>query len=173
MLITQGCFSQCWAVLTQSRSFLFLTLPHQRVCWACTRSWVIPTERRDIPYHMTLRSSYKASGRRRKGDILGVMEFVFPSNRCVWWSPAFLEMALNTCLPKWSSERFPCFALLVCTAFALPVKLPLSQTCTFSYFYPSASLSHLIESGWMSRCLVLSCLLGLTHDTDSEWLGIQ
>jgi len=38
---------------------------------------------------------------------------------------------LNTCLPTGSGERIPRFALLVCTAFALPIKLPLSQRMSF------------------------------------------
>jgi len=38
---------------------------------------------------------------------------------------------LNTCLPTRSSEWIPCFALLACAAFALPIKLSLSQPSNF------------------------------------------
>ena len=86
VLITQGCFSCCWAVPTQSQGlFCFSTPPHQRVGWGCTRSWegtqlgqLTPTDQRDIPYHMTSWSAYKAGGRRRKGGTFGVMAFCLP-----------------------------------------------------------------------------------------------
>ena len=38
---------------------------------------------------------------------------------------------LNTCLPMGSSELIPCFALPLCAAFALPIKLSLSQTMSY------------------------------------------
>lgn len=38
---------------------------------------------------------------------------------------------LQTCLPMGGAERVPCFALLVCAAFALPTKLSLSQPMSF------------------------------------------
>jgi len=41
---------------TESRPFLLLTLPHQQMCWGCTRSWdetqqgqLTPPDQRDIP----------------------------------------------------------------------------------------------------------------------------
>ena len=39
-----------------------------------------------------------------------------------WW---------NICLLMVNSELIPCFALLVCAAFAVPLKLSLSQTMSF------------------------------------------
>ena len=41
---------------------------------------------------------------------------------------------LNICLPLGSSEWIPCFALHVHTAFALPIKLSLSQPMSFCTF---------------------------------------
>jgi len=41
---------------------------------------------------------------------------------------------LNTCLPMGSSERIPSFALLAPAAFALPVKLTLSQPTSLLTF---------------------------------------
>ena len=127
VLIIQGCFRYCWAVLTQSRPFLLLTPPHQRVGWGCTRSWegtqlgrLTPTDQRDIPYHMMSCSAYKAGRRRRKGgDTFGVMAFVLPSNCQAWWSPAFLEMAEH--LPadgKWWMNSLLCFACACGFSFA-------------------------------------------------------
>ena len=84
VLIIQGCFRYCWAALTQSQG-LFCSPPHQRAGWGCTRSWegtqpgqLTPTAQRDIPYHRTPCSAYKAGGRRRKGGTLGVMAFCLP-----------------------------------------------------------------------------------------------
>jgi len=52
---------------TESRLFLLLTSPHQRVGWGCTRNWeatqlgqLTPTDQRDVPYHMMSCSAYKA-----------------------------------------------------------------------------------------------------------------
>lgn len=46
----------CWAVLSESRCFLLLTLPHQRIGWRYTRCWEetqlrqpTPADPRDIP----------------------------------------------------------------------------------------------------------------------------
>jgi len=46
---------------------------------------------------------------------------------------------LSSCLPLGRSECIPCFDLFVCVAFALPIKLSLSQPTSF-LFYPSKSL---------------------------------
>jgi len=38
--------------------------------------------------------SVESGGKKKEGGMFeGVAAFVFPSNHCVWWSPAFLEMA--------------------------------------------------------------------------------
>jgi len=39
-----------------------------------------PTDQRDVPYHVTSCSAYKAGARRRKTRTFDVMAFVFPSN---------------------------------------------------------------------------------------------
>jgi len=60
-----------------SNQGLFVILACQQVGWGCTRSWegtqpgqLTPTDQRNIPYHKTSCSTYKAGGRRRKwGDI--------------------------------------------------------------------------------------------------------
>ena len=97
VLIIQGCFRYCWAALTQSQG-LFCSPPHQRAGWGCTRSWegtqpgqLTPTAQRDIPYHRTPCSAYKAGGRRRKGGTLGVMAFCLPKQ---------LLHAMEPCFPR-------------------------------------------------------------------------
>jgi len=37
--------------------------------------------------------SNKSWEKEKERGTFGVMVFVFPSNRYMWWSPAFLEMA--------------------------------------------------------------------------------
>lgn len=55
-----------------------------------------------------------------------VMAFVFPNHHDVWWDPALLEITEH-CLPMGSRKLIPYFALLLCVAFVLPVKLSSSQ----------------------------------------------
>ena len=69
---------------TEPRPLLLLIPPHQPVGWGCTRSWegtqlgqLTPTDQRDIPYHITSFSAYKAG----KRGTFGAMAFVFPSHR--------------------------------------------------------------------------------------------
>jgi len=104
VLVTQGCFSYCWAVLTEHQGlFCFSSHPtseeaggapeiERRHSWD---SWP-PTDQRDIPYHTALCSAIKAGGRRRNGGMFRATAFVFPSNSYVCWSPAFLEMAAHS-----------------------------------------------------------------------------
>ena len=65
---------------TESRPFLPLTPPHQRVGSGSTRSWertqlgqLTPTDQRDIPYHMTSCSVYKLQGAGR-GAVIAAWE---------------------------------------------------------------------------------------------------
>lgn len=83
------------------------------------------TDPRYIPYCRTSCSAYKAKRRRRKGGTFRVMEFLFPSNRYAWWSPAALVMAEHQ-PAMGSAEWIPWFASLVCAAFALLIKLFIS-----------------------------------------------
>lgn len=67
----------------------------------------------------------KAEGSKRKGGTFRATAFVFPRDRYTCWSPAVLEMEEH--LPAHErGESIPCFALLACTAFALPIQLSLS-----------------------------------------------
>lgn len=86
-----------------------------------------PADQRVIPYSVISCSAYKTGKRRRRKK--GSSEF---------WSlysqvtTACDEMLLswgwlNTCLCMVSGELIPCFSMLVCAAFALLIKLFLSQ----------------------------------------------
>lgn len=94
----------------------------------------------------------------------------FPSNIHRWWSPAFLEMTEHLPAPgKWGRNSLFCF---MCVAFALLVKLHLTQPMSFPIFtllipYPIP----LGRGAWSSSCVGHSCWLGLNHRADpSEFL---
>ena len=70
---------------TESRPFLLLTPPYQRVGWGWAKSWegtqpeqLTPPDQSDIPDHMTLYSATKAVG-KEEGGTFGIVAFVFPS----------------------------------------------------------------------------------------------
>lgn len=86
--------------------------------------------------------------------------FVFPNNRDLQWSPAFLEMAEH--LPAHWKCWMNSFPLLSCPAFALSVKLALSHL-VFSAFHPCGALPRLSVGG-VSGCEGLSCQLRLKHE---------
>lgn len=82
-----------------------------------------------------------------------------PCLYCIW---------LNTCQLMDSCKWIPYFNLLACTTFALLIELSLSQTRTF---YPVDSLPEFPVGEWMSSCVVLSCLPGLTHNRWQQFEG--
>jgi len=75
VLITQRCFLLLLSSAhTASRSFLLLTLPHQRVGWGCTRIWegtqpgqLTAAGQTDMPYDMTSYSAIKCWGKKKQG----------------------------------------------------------------------------------------------------------
>jgi len=89
---------------------------------------------------VTSYSAYGVRGRKRKeGRVWS--DGVLSSQETIMCDGALLfRRWVNTCLPMGSSEWICCFALLVCTAFALPIK-PLPQL-TSSLCHPSESLPH-------------------------------
>jgi len=72
-----------------------------------------------------------------------------------------------------SSELIPWFALLACMAFALPVKLSLSQPMSFLTFtLPVLSLIP-PRAEQASGCVGLSCRPGLNHHSQEPNLFPQ
>ena len=126
---------------TEPRPFLLLTPPHQQVGWGCTSSWegtqpgqLTPTDLKGYPMPYDVMLSIWSWGKKKEGGECSewwclssqVMFTHDGALRCWRW--------LNTCLLMGSSELFPCFDLLACTAFALPTKLSLSQPTSFLTF---------------------------------------
>lgn len=104
---------------TVSRPFLLLISSHEQVGCGWARRWErtqlaqrIPADQRSIPYHMMLCLPIKSVPCGRKGVH---SEVVFPSNRCVLWSPVSRSW-LNTCLLMGSSEWMPYF---ICAEFLI------------------------------------------------------
>jgi len=56
--------------------------------------------------------------------------------------------------------------LFQCEAFALPIKLSLSQPTSF-LFYPSVCLPHHPAGQWASSCVGLRCLQSLNHGSQA------
>ena len=142
VLITQTCFSYCWAVLTQHQGHQFLALPQQWLGWGCTRSWEgtqvgqLAQLTKEIFHTIWCHVQQHKPEERRKKE--GHSEWRrLSSQGTIMCDGALLSWRwLNTSLPVRSGDWIPCFALLV--TFALPIKLSLSHE--FSHFYPPVSL---------------------------------
>lgn len=95
----QGYFGLCWAALAQHQG-LFCLLPHlssEEVVgtWGAGRGTqpgqLIPADPRDISYHIWHHAHHLELGEDEgSGRDLEWWLFVFPSNHCVRWSPAYL-----------------------------------------------------------------------------------
>ena len=114
VLMIQGCFSYCWAVLTQHQG-LFCFSPHSpasrlgvhKKLWGDTAGTADPNWPKgySIPYDFIMLSN-KSWAKKKEA-----MVFVFLSHHYTWWSPAFLEMAehLPADAKQWMNSLF-CFA---------------------------------------------------------------
>lgn len=71
---------------------------------------------------------------------------------------------LNACLPTGSRELMPCFAMLVCPAYALPIKLSLPET-TSSHLHPSDFLPNPDGVEVRKQQHGADCWLGLNYNT--------
>lgn len=100
-----------------------------------------------------------------EGGTVRVMVFIFPRNHDTWW--ALLSWGwLSTWLPMGSDELIPCFALLVCLTFPLPMKLPCSAHEFSNFCLQILSLILLVGEG-KGCSMRLSCWLGLNHNKDN------
>lgn len=92
-----------------------------------------PPGPRDIPNHMTSCSACKSGGRRRKkGNIQSYSTWLPHDGAWLSWR------WLSTCPSLGSGEQIPCLAWLAPAAFALPIKVSLSQSMSFILlFHPT------------------------------------
>ena len=152
-----------WEVLRQSQG-LFCFSPHptseqaggvQGVGQGTQPGQLTPTDQRDIPDHMASCSAYKAGGRRKRGHS---ELWHLPSQVTITRDGALLSWRwLNTCLPMGNSGWIPCFVLIVYVAFALPIKLPLSEPMSFLTF--TLLILSLIPPGgseWAAVCFLVA-----------------
>lgn len=156
----------------ESKSFLLLTAPHQRIGWGCTRTWegsqmgqLIPIIQRDI--HLVSHDamfSIKSWGKKKEGRDI--------------WSDAI-------CPPRWPLHRAPipgddwtigrsqwilCFALLA----YVWVLLYLSNFLYFNLQVFSLlpfPFSPPCQKERVSGCVVLSWQLGLNHESHQVQIG--
>jgi len=169
-LITQGCFSYCWAAFTQSQS-LFGSSHRPASEWAggaqesgrgrSQDSW--PQLAKGILHATRHHARHTKLGKKEAGGHFGMMAFVFPSNRYPWWSPAFLEVAEHWPADgKWwinSLFWFACAQLLLYLLNCLYLNPRVSSLLRFW----SSPTSH--QGEWVSSCVVLSCQLELNHNS--------
>ena len=135
----------------ESGPFVLLTPPQQ---WGGSRR---------VPCRMTSHSVCKSGRGRQKGGRLE--RWRLSSQVTIRRDGALLSWGwLNTCLPMGSREWFACFALVACVAFALPVKLSLSQPVNFLTLTLPILSPIPLWGKWASGCVVLSCWLGLNHN---------
>lgn len=153
--------------LHRSKTFLLLAPPHPWGVQVCTRSWegIQPgqlsqiDQRRIIQIIQFHEQQMKLGGRKRDGNIL-VIAFIFPRRHYSWQGPALLEVTEH--LPTHGKWWISCWFSFVSMAFASPIKLSLSQATKFFF---SLIFSPISGSEWGSSCMVLSCWLGLNHDS--------
>lgn len=134
------------------------------------RSWeetqpgqMIPSDQRDIPYHVTSCSVYKVGEER--GGVGHLEWWCLFSQVTVKGDGALLSWEwLNTCLPLGTSELIPSFPLLVCTAFAFSIKLSLSPPRSFPAFTLLLLPPFLLVVEWERGCVGLDCWLRLNHN---------
>lgn len=95
-------------------------------------------------------SAYKAEGRTKRKGLSEIWHLFSPVT--MRSDGALLSWGLqNICLPMGSSELIPCFILLVCMAFALPIELCL-KTWVFLILLVPFSL-HPTRREWAAELL--------------------
>ena len=163
VLVTQGCFNYCQVVLTQGQG-LFCFSPRSTSEWAGGAqeagrghgqdSWPkLTTGISQTIWHHAQHIKPEEGGGR-----VGCLEgWRLPSQGTIMHDGALLSWTwLNTCLLMGSNEWIPCFALLACMAFALAIKLSLSQPTSFlTYTLLILSLIPL----WGSQSVAVWCLV--------------
>lgn len=150
-LLIQECFPCCWAVLAELwRPFLLLILLQQVGC-GCTRNCeraqpgqLAPADHWDIPSHKESLSACNTGGRTMRA-YLEWCHLLFPCDEVLFslgWQESCLPMGSGGWVPLW-------FCLSV--AFALPMKLVVSQPMSFLIF-PVLSLIPPGGSEWTAEC---------------------
>lgn len=136
--------------------------------WEGTRRWDTAriadldwSKRHSIPCHVMF--SNKA-GEKKVGYEGDIRHLEWWCSSCQVTTRALLSWKwLNIYILMRNSEWISCFALIVCTTFALPRKTVFSSTCKFSHFYLSNSLSHPAVGRLRKQLCVLSHLMRLNH----------
>jgi len=170
VLITQGYFSYCWTVLTQCQGlFCSSHRPTSEQAggaqeagrghsWDSWPSWL---KGYLIPSDITL-SNKNRGGRRRKGRTFEVMVFCLPKQSLHVMEPCFPGDGWTPACRWEAVNEFPILLCLVLAAFALPVKLSLTQRTSFLTFTLLILSPIPLGRGggeWANRCVLLSSLL--------------
>ena len=168
--ITRWCLRNCGAVLAQCWGLLCSSPPPPASRLGAQKAGrghsqdTRPrlTKVQSTPYDVML--SNKSGGKKEKTGWLSERRCLSPQVSAAGDGALLSWRWLNTCPPVGSHEWIPYFALLAYTAFAVPVKLSLSQPRS-SYLCPFDCPPHSRPTGgkWLRGCAGLSCHPGLSH----------
>ena len=140
-------------------------MPSQQEGWRGTRSWegtqpgqLTQTGQRDIPYLVMSCLVYKQGGSwPGETDHCSVSNCIVHRLICI-----FQFFYYYYC-------HFIIVVIIIIIFFLFcPIKLSLSQPRSFTFFPLILSPIPLGGGKWLSGCVVLSCWLGLNHDTRQQ-----
>lgn len=157
VLITQGCFQYCWAVLTQHQD-LFGSSPPQQWGGAQGIGRASQDPEWDTGYSTPFDAHHVELGEEEgRSGTLGAMVFVFSSHQSLWWSSPG-----NGWTPAcpWEVENEFLDSLLVYVAFVLPFKLFFINPWIFLLLPFQFSPTSHCGGQWVSGCVQLSCWMG-------------
>lgn len=164
-------FSSSSVVLTESRTLLFLTLPHQggwrwkRIREGTQPGKMIQTDPRNIPYHTMTCLGVRAGGQKKNSELWCLSSKVSTTSDV----DLIPSKWLSTC--QWEVVNDFFIVLCLPTIFVLPIKLPFSQPMSFLtlLFW----FSSLAAGEWASGCVGLSYLPRLNHNTKIQELNFS
>ena len=170
VLIIYRCFGYLWTVLTQCQDLLFFTyyttgsrLGMHKKLGRNTAGTADPDWPKgySTPYDITLCN--KNWG--KEGGRWGCLQlWSLSSQVTVKYGGALLSWTwLNTCLLLGNRNWFPYFALLVHTAFILPVKMSLSQSMSFLMSTLLILFRIPLRGEWANGCVGLTTTTGYVN----------
>ena len=170
VLIIQGSFRYCRAVLTWSQSLFWSsdcptseTAGLHKKLWGDTGGTADHNWPKGYPtvwlhaQHIKL-GEEQGSGRHLDLGCLSSQVTVMCDGTLLSWR------WLNTFLPMGCNELIPWFTLLACIAFTLLIELALSRHTSFLTFTLLLPSPTPLEGEWARGCAVFSCHLRLNHD---------
>ena len=149
-------------------------MPSQWEGWRGTRSWhrtqpgqLTQTGQRGIPDHVMSCPVYKLGAVGLRGDHCSGTNWALVSE---WWAIA----SYITCIFQSFYYYYCHFIIVIIMSFFFSVLLNCSylNPWVLLVFFPILSPIPLGGGQWVSGCVVLSCWLGLNHNSREEWFHV-